>query len=684
MFKRLILSILLIPSTLLCFAETENEGEGNKKTTFKERYAIHTNSVEWILMTPNIGFEYDVVHTNLKKQSILFSARYNWAASQDFIPDYIYNILGGKIEYRWYWRTRKRERWEREWINTVPGFFNKLLTEKELITGRNNPRRHRAYYIGPYVSFDKFTTKFSETGYQGIAISGGVTFGFNTSLYRYDNGSAIDLELGASAGLLYAGGDKFTANHATNCYAYVGEQKGTVLPIISDVSVSFIYRMKPIDEQILDVDTKKFEEMQKASKYREEYLKADSAFKDHDSIEVWNLRIEEKNKLIDKFNKELSKKENVDSADYMERLRPIYYYARIPEKTLSFGYKKSLPNMSVTDVKELGDKFIDRLVEDYNLIEADSNRNVQSIPSQLLASYNLVRDRMILNLDTVSRMSYLEFLSKAIPQLNASCIDAYHAKYIAEFDTTEAEPVIIEGGSKLNIGVSEKGIEYYPIHFIETKLSEDGKRREITFALIDSIPDLIKTENEEIEARNKLRQIKYEVKTYIEEPVEETMEEVAATDIATDSAAVATDSIRPKTKAELKAEKKAAKKAEKEAKKAAKAKAKAEKDENKNDNSAVTAEQQDSNEENAQEQNGDEQATEQQESNEENAQEQNGDEQATEQQESNEENTQEQNGNEQATEQQESNEENAQEQNGDEQATEQQESNEENAQEQND
>ena len=68
-----------------------------------------------------------------------------------------------------------------------------------------------------------------------------------------------------------------------------------------------------------------------------------------------------------------------------------------------------------------------------------------------------------------------------------------------------------------------------------------------------------------------------------------------------------------------------------------------EKDENKNDNSAVTAEQQDSNEEKAQEQNGDEQATEQQESNEENAQEQNGDEQATEQQESNEENAQEQN-----------------------------------------
>ncbi len=666
MFNRLILSILLISNSLLCFAETENEGAEGKKTTFKDRFAIHTNSVEWVLMTPNIGFEFDVVHNNLKKQSILLSARYNWAANQDFIPDYIYNILGGKIEYRWYWRTRKRENWEKEWINTVPGFFNKLLTQKELITGRNNPRRHRAYYIGPYVSFDKFTTKFSETGYQGIAISGGATFGFNTSLYRYNNGSAIDLEIGASAGILYASGDKFTANHETNCYAYVGEQKGSVLPIISDVSVSLIYRMKSIDEQILDVDTKKFEEMQKASKYREEYLRADSAFKDHDSIDVWNQRIEEKNKLIEKFNKELSKKENVDSADYMEYLRPIYRYARIPEKILSFGYKKSLPNMDVTSTEELDDKFINTLVEDYELIESDSIHNVQSVSEQIIASYGLVREKMIINLDSVSRISYLEFLSKAVPQINQSCIDAYHAKYIAEFDTTIADATIIEGSSKLNIGSSEKGIEYYPIHFIETKLSEDGKRRDITFVLIDSIPDVIKSENEEIEARNKLRQIKYEVKTYEEEPAEEILE-----DIATDVTTVATDSIRPKTKAELKAERKAAKKAEKEAKKAAKAKAKAEKKAKEEAENTVAT----NDEENkvaTEEQNNIEQATEEQNDAEQTAEEQENAELATEEQNDAEQTAEEQENAEQATEEQNDAEQTAEEQENAEQATEEQ------------
>lgn len=72
-----------------------------------ERLSFHTNMVDWTLLTPNVGVEFDVRSTNWNRWAVGMDLRYNWQTKNTFKSGLVYNIMGARLYFRNYWRPRQ-------------------------------------------------------------------------------------------------------------------------------------------------------------------------------------------------------------------------------------------------------------------------------------------------------------------------------------------------------------------------------------------------------------------------------------------------------------------------------------------------------------------------------------------------------------------------------------------------
>ena len=207
--------------------------------SFKDRWGIKTNAVDWLLTVPNIGVEFDLGNTIRNKHTIGANIKWNWNTSQKYTPSLIFNVFDARVEWRQYFRTRKR--------GGITKDANLMTRLKETVftTQRKNPRQERAYYWGVYVNAASYNFKIGKEGRQGNAYGAGISVGYTAPLYGYRN-NYIDLELGGSAGLLYTSYDVYTHDAESGCYPRIAEKcKGghiVPFPLITDLRVAFVYR----------------------------------------------------------------------------------------------------------------------------------------------------------------------------------------------------------------------------------------------------------------------------------------------------------------------------------------------------------------------------------------------------------------------------------------------------------
>lgn len=230
-----------------------------KNFTFKERLALKTNAVDWLLMTPNVGIEFDLNPSEQNKYTLSLSGKYNWdtSASSTYTPYMVYNISEVRLEARRYYRTQQ--------IQVAGAKDNKQspighAAEKGLegiqhlfaVKSKGFPKFWRAYYAGIFVNSLKYTYKYSRYGYQGEGFGAGVSWGMGMPLYQLSNGSAIDLEIGASIGAAHIKYDKFIRNREADAYEVVDSKAShwTMLaPGVSELRVAFVYRFASISKK---------------------------------------------------------------------------------------------------------------------------------------------------------------------------------------------------------------------------------------------------------------------------------------------------------------------------------------------------------------------------------------------------------------------------------------------------
>ena len=675
MFKYLYLSIMLFFGSAV-FAANDAESVKSDSIEIKDRLGFHTNALGWLLMTPNIGVEYDIVHTDYKKISLLLHGRFNPATEQDMSSRYVYNVAGLKAEMRWYYRMRQRNEWEVDMVRSTKGLFNRLVAGKRLLTSRKNPRTYRAYYIGPYVGYDKFTLKYGSIGRQGTMFGAGVSFGYNIPLYIYNNGSGIDFELGASVGAVYLAYDKFGFNDEDHCYIDKGEHEGELFPypVVSDLRMSLVYRMNPIRNQIKTYDSEilerdkmmydlrmmyidnydniygldefpagyngKFAVAADVNADSEKYKRALKKYKDSIAdnhkqiIAKLNREVKIKNDRIKEINRQIAEVAGDDSLYILDELRPAYNYIQMPNKLLSYGSDIMLSNDSATTIDDLDVKYLSELVSKYPYIQTETGVS-ESVEHRILGEHESLRQKLLNDNDTVSGILYFELLARAIPNVNIYSVKAHNDAYLFGKEVEQEKEDCLIRRVYLFQKEGEDKPTAAPLKFLENMDTIYVKKDTTATEVISSL-------NEEIEARNLVKIANAEKVYNIKLGKQKKVVEVEKMSKADKKRLKAEEKARKKALAEaekqMKAEEKARKKAE--------AKAAKENKESFDVPAVVPATEQPT------EQATEEQPTEQQATEEQPAEEQTTEEQPTEEQATEEQATEEQSAEEQATEEQ--------------------------------
>lgn len=243
-----------------------------------DRIAIRTNPITWTLQCPNIGFEYAVRPENWNRWTVGLNVMGRWKGSNTFVPSTVFNLNEIRFDFKNYWR----ERFVRgEGVHALEGntdphvkWIDKLFSlRRKNFYNEADPKhsypylKHPAivFYRGIYGSFDKYSVKFGDMGYQGTVFSIGGTYGIIRTLHEYQRGGRLDLDLGLSAGWIYlAKCQEYSLNHVTNSYVMEANKDGKFIPfpVVTDLRLGLVYH---------------FGKMPLSQQYRWRY-EADSAF----------------------------------------------------------------------------------------------------------------------------------------------------------------------------------------------------------------------------------------------------------------------------------------------------------------------------------------------------------------------------------------------------------------------
>jgi len=208
-----------------------------EKLTLKDRLALRTNGVDWALLIPNIGIEFDLGNKNYSRWSIGVNLRDRWQSTHTYKPFFVYNIMEARIDLRNYWRPRQIS----QQLPRHTNFIDRLFSH------RHSRVKHPlwAFYRGLYFSFSDFSLKIKDTGRQGRVMAAGVTYGFVKPLYVFKSGSSLDFDMGISIGAAYAKIDKFQYNRENDCYPVteVGTWKLLHYPVPTELRLGFVYRI---------------------------------------------------------------------------------------------------------------------------------------------------------------------------------------------------------------------------------------------------------------------------------------------------------------------------------------------------------------------------------------------------------------------------------------------------------
>lgn len=235
-YLRLILPLYFLITAPAVRSQIMDTRVGVDTLTLAERISVRTNMADWVLLTPNIGFEFDVRSTNWNRWTAGVNLRYNWQTEHTYTPGIVYNIAEIKGEFRNYWRTREID--EKNGVMRHTGFIDRLFSCRR--TRVKHPTT--TYYRGLYAAYSDYSVKLGKYGYQGNAVSFGFTYGIVKPMYLFRNGNTLDFELGISAGAAYTKYDKYVLDRDNDCYAVVEPSQTKVVPVINDIRLGLVYR----------------------------------------------------------------------------------------------------------------------------------------------------------------------------------------------------------------------------------------------------------------------------------------------------------------------------------------------------------------------------------------------------------------------------------------------------------
>lgn len=227
--------MLMLPIATL--AQVADNSRRVDTLSLAERISVRTNLVDWGLLVPNIGVEFDIRNTNWNRWAVNANFRYRPRTSSTYVRGIVFNIFEATLEGRVYWRERKCT--ATGYLSPHRYWWDKLWSCRNMLPSHPN----WVFYRGGYVTYSKYSMLWGGgEGRQGTAYMAGVTWGFVKPFLAFQNGNSVDMEFGFSAGIMYNKYDTFRADRENNCYPKTGHQDGKFGPMLRDLHVALVYR----------------------------------------------------------------------------------------------------------------------------------------------------------------------------------------------------------------------------------------------------------------------------------------------------------------------------------------------------------------------------------------------------------------------------------------------------------
>ncbi len=231
----ILMLMLLMP--LATSAQVADNSRRVDTLSLAERISVRTNLVDWGLLVPNVGVEFDIRNTNWNRWAVNANFRYRPKTSSTYVRGIVFDIFEATLEGRVYWRERKCT--PTGYLSPHRHWIDKLWSCRNMMPSHPN----WVFYRGGYVTYSKYSMLWGGSeGRQGTAYMAGVTWGFVKPFLAFQNGNSVDMEFGFSAGIMYNKYDTFRADRENNCYPITGHEDGKWGPMIRDLHVALVYR----------------------------------------------------------------------------------------------------------------------------------------------------------------------------------------------------------------------------------------------------------------------------------------------------------------------------------------------------------------------------------------------------------------------------------------------------------
>lgn len=229
--------------------------------TFAQRLTFRTNTVDWALLVPNAGVEFDLGATNHARWTVGANFRVRPLMGETYTQKIVWKYMEARADVRQYWRPRQvkyvlYEGAQRDdaghYVSCKDdpvGYHTRWIDRLFSLRRRNVRHPATTYFRGFYAAYTEYALRLSHVGRQGKMFSAGVQYGIVRPLYVYQNGMSIDLELSAAVGAAYGRVDKFTQSPsedvAKDHYALYGA-RGTWgfyhYPVVNELRLGLVFR----------------------------------------------------------------------------------------------------------------------------------------------------------------------------------------------------------------------------------------------------------------------------------------------------------------------------------------------------------------------------------------------------------------------------------------------------------
>lgn len=211
--------------------------------------SVSTNLIDWVLVTPNVGVGIPLTNPSyINATSLYIEGKMGLDANKIYMPNLIYKLLVGKIEYRRHFRFGENMD-ACSWLTRTTNIVAEWLSSDDYWKKRklNKVDDKGRSYVGLFAQYADYSFYIPLTqhfqGRIGKAAIVGISLGYHKPLYNFSNRCFLEWEFGGSLGCVVSHFDRYERQESA-----ITSSGNWYYPMLTDLHISLVLRKHSVKD----------------------------------------------------------------------------------------------------------------------------------------------------------------------------------------------------------------------------------------------------------------------------------------------------------------------------------------------------------------------------------------------------------------------------------------------------